>query len=108
MARGNFADLPSLAEAKTAFVLASDAVRAWLDECCVIDPAAWTPRTDLYRAYRMHTDPDGGKQLGAREFYNRVEQVGGIIATKRGGTRGFSGVRIGAGLISGFFAGYTP
>jgi P4 family phage/plasmid primase-like protien len=108
MARGNFADLPSLAEAKHAFVLASDAIRAWIDECCVLDAAAWTPRTDLYRAYAMSTGRDGGKQLGAREFYNRVEQVGGIVATMRGGTRGFRGVQIGAGLGARFFAGQTP
>jgi P4 family phage/plasmid primase-like protien len=108
MARGNFADLPSLAAAKHEFVVASDAVRAWLDECCVLDAAAWTPRTDLYRAYAMSTGRDGGKQLGAREFYNRVEQVGGIVATMRGGTRGFRGVQIGAGLGARFFAGQTP
>jgi putative DNA primase/helicase len=94
MARGNFADLISLQEAKQAFVLASDAVRAWLDECAEIEPSAWTPRFDLYRAYRQHTMPDGGKQLGAREFYNRVEQVQGVVSAVRQGTRGFGGVRL--------------
>ena len=54
MARGRFAEPESLREAKAAFVVASDAVRAWLDECCVLDPDAWTPRTDLYSAYRDH------------------------------------------------------
>ena len=43
MARGNFADLDVAREAKQAFVVASDAVRAWIDECCVMDPTAWTP-----------------------------------------------------------------
>ena len=108
MRRGNFAELPSLTATRTAFVLASDAVRAWLDECCVIDPAEWTPRTDLYRSYHMHSARDGGATLGAREFYNRVEQVGGIRTSKRGGTRGFIGVRIGAVSGAGFFAGQTP
>lgn len=108
MARGNFADLPSLAKAKAAFVLASDAVRAWIDEYCLLDAAAWTPRTDLYKAYRWSTGGDGGKQLGAREFYNRVEQVGGIVVTQRQGARGFAGVQVRASWGSGVSAGQAP
>lgn len=94
MARGNFTEPQSLADAKTAFVVASDAVRAWLDEHCVIEPGNWIPRTDLYKKYRWDSSLDGAKQLGAREFYNRVEQVGGVVTAIRKGTRGFGGVRM--------------
>jgi len=108
MKRGNFADLTQLAQAKHDFVLASDAVRAWIDEHCVLDGAAWTPRDDLYKAYRWSTGGEGGKQLGKQQFYNRVEQVGGIAVIQRKGVRGFSGVQINASWGSGVFPGQTP
>ena len=48
-----------------------------VDECCVLDPGpglrapSCTPLTA-----RRHND--GSKPLGKREFYNRIEQIGGI------------------------------
>ncbi len=91
MARGRFAEPQSLTEAKMAFVVASDAVRAWMDECCIRDPCV-DPEEELYVAYRTHTDTDGSKLLSSREFYNRIEQIDGIGTSIRKGTRGFSGV----------------
>jgi P4 family phage/plasmid primase-like protien len=103
MGRGNFARSESLDGAKTEFVLASDSVRAWLDECCVMEVEAWTPRTDLYKAYLRSSQGDGSRhQLGKREFYNRVEQVQGVVATIRQGTRGFGGIQLRPGWISGW------
>ena len=94
MRRGRFAEPGSLKEAKAAFVVASDAVRAWLDECCVLDFDAWTQRRTLYSAYGDHASHDGSKVLSAREFYNRMEQVSGIRRAVRSGDRGFAGVRL--------------
>ncbi len=95
MARGNggrFADLKSLTDAKTAFVVASDAVRAWLDEYCDIEPGQnlFLPRRDMYQKYLLHADTS--KPLSAREFYNRLSQIAGIRATKRQGIQGFAGI----------------
>ena len=102
MRRGRLPEPASVRAAKSAFVTASDAVRSWLDERCVLDPDQWTPRTHLYQDYRGHTSSDGGKQLSAREFYNRIEQVNGIWAAGRNGVRGFSGVRLlGSGEAAG-------
>lgn len=92
MARGRFAGPQSLVDARTAFMLASDAVRAWIDEYCVIDSAAWIARSSLYRRYLQDTVSDAAKALSAREFYNRIEQIGGIRATRRNNVRGFEGI----------------
>ena len=73
-------------------MVASDAVRAWLDECCVLELDAWTPRRALYLAYGNHATNDGSKVLSAREFYNRMEQVNGIHPAIRRGVRGFAGL----------------
>jgi putative DNA primase/helicase len=97
MARGRFDEPESVRNAKSDFIARSDAVRSWVDEQCLLDPDAWTPRTDIYRAYTIHADNAGAKRLSAREFYNRVEQIGGIRAAIRHGTRGFGGVQL-AGL----------
>lgn len=94
MARGRFAELQSLTDAKAAFVVASDAIRAWVDEFCELDYTAWEPRTAVYSAYIRHASQYGAKPLGQREFYNRIEQIDGIYATGRKGTRGFTGVRL--------------
>jgi putative DNA primase/helicase len=107
MKRGRFDEPASVRDAKRAFVAASDAVRAWIDDQCELDPDAWTPRTDLYRAYASHTVSDGAKQLSAREFYNRVEQVSGIWASGHNGVRGLNGIRL-LGQIAGVAVSPTP
>ncbi len=94
MERGRLPVPASVAAAKTAFISASDAVRAWVNEACVIDVDAWTPRTTLYSTYSYRTFFDGSKKLSAREFYNRIEQIGGITAAGRQGIRGFNGIRL--------------
>ncbi len=40
--RGYFLKPPSVREAKAAFIVASDAVRSWVDEYCTLDFDAWT------------------------------------------------------------------
>jgi putative DNA primase/helicase len=94
MARGRFLQPESVIAAKTAFIEASDAVRAWVGEHCALDFDAWTERKRLYRAYQTQACADSPKLLGAREFYNRIEQVGGIVAAKRHGVRGFRGIKV--------------
>ena len=93
MARGRFLQPESVIAAKTAFIEASDAVRSWVGEYCTLDFDAWTPRAKLYSIYQSRACMDGSKTLGAREFYNRIEQIGGIVAAKRDGVRGFRGIR---------------
>jgi len=94
MARGRLPVPASVAAAKAEFVSASDAVRSWVGEACVIEVDTWTPRAELYNAYSRHTIFDGSKRLSAREFYNRIDQIGGVVAHKKHGDRLFGGIRL--------------
>ena len=99
MARGRLPEPDSVREAKSQFVAAADAVRAWVTARCTFDPDEWIPRTKLYRAYVNDEDEGGGKRLSPHEFYNRVGQIGGIRAAIRDGVRGFAGITL-AGQMS--------
>lgn len=94
MARGHLLIPASVATAKQQFILASDTVRSWIDECCVIEPDTFTVRPALYDAYRVDTSGDGSKQLGKREFFNRIEQIAGITLHKSDGIYVFRGIRV--------------
>ena len=93
MARGRFAEPASLTEAKAAFVVASDAVRAWLDEYCELDLDGVDPAHGALPTPTGSTPSATARRLlSAREFYNRIEQINGIAERKRQGDRGFAGV----------------
>lgn len=94
MNRGHLLIPRSVASAKKQFILASDTVRSWIDECCVMDPDASTARPVLYQAYRVDTSADGSKQLGKGAFFNRIEQIAGITLHKRDGGYIFLGIRV--------------
>lgn len=94
MDRGRLSEPTSVAEAKRAFIVAGDRVRAWLDEGTVLDPAAWTPRTALFNAFRTHCDGSAGRPLSSTEFYQRLDQIAGLRAAKIKGERGYAGVVI--------------
>ncbi len=68
--RGYFLEPPSVREAKAAFIVASDAVRSWVDEYCTLDFDAWTARKNLYSAYRnaSFANDDGSKMLSNGAF----------------------------------------
>jgi putative DNA primase/helicase len=93
MARGRLPEPTSVTEAKEAFIIASDAIRAWLHERCRLHPDAWTARPLLYLDYRAYaTEVDNSpKPLSRREFYNRLEQIHGITRCKNV-VDGFSGI----------------
>ena len=95
MARGWLPEPKSVTEAKDAFIVASDAIRAWIDEDerCVLDLAGWTKRRELYLAYRIHAMAVENKPLGSREFYNRLEQISGITKCKNN-VDGFKGIKL--------------
>ncbi|HEY3604622.1 MAG TPA: phage/plasmid primase, P4 family, partial [Sporichthyaceae bacterium] len=94
MRRGRLPEPASVRAAKHEFTIGGDQVRAWLDEGCEMDPAAWTKRTDLLEAYLMWDGLDGRSTLSKREFYARLEQVGALRPAKRDGYDGFRGVRL--------------
>jgi putative DNA primase/helicase len=93
MARERLPQPESVTEAKEAFIVASDAVRAWLNERCVLNLDAWTGRRQLYLEYKNHALDVEIKPLGSREFYNRLEQINSITKCKRV-VDGFKGIEL--------------
>lgn len=93
MDRGRLPEPASVAEAKRAFIVAGDRVRAWVDEDTTRDPEAWTPRTVLFNAFRAYAEGSAGRPLSASEFYQRLDQIAGVRTAKRGGERGYVGIR---------------
>jgi len=102
MDRGRLPEPGSVRTAKHRFVTSGDSLRSWLDEFCVLDRAAWTPRPRLFEQYyNCSEDADSKYLLSRREFYNRLAQVGGIEPSRRNGQDGFKGVRFKAEAESG-------
>jgi putative DNA primase/helicase len=96
MARGWLPKPESVTEAKAAFINASDAIRAWLNESEVaLIPDAFTAAPAAYLAYLKYaTEVDNSpKPLGRREFYNRLEQIHGITRCKNV-VQGFKGIKL--------------
>jgi P4 family phage/plasmid primase-like protien len=99
MDRGHLPEVESVTEAKKAFIAASDAVRAWVEEeCDLTGREAWISRKELFDAYRQYAvQVDGVKRiLSAREFYNRIRQIRGITPTKNV-VEGFKGIALRTG-----------
>lgn len=92
MRRGRLPEPTSVADAKRAFIVAGDRVRAWLDEDAELNPSAWTNRVELFNRFAEHAD-DASRPMSRQEFYQRLGQVAGVRAAKRG-VHGFVGVRL--------------
>jgi putative DNA primase/helicase len=103
--RGRFQEPKSVQQAKTEFVAASDAVRSFITEYTTPDAEGFELRTELYQRYRVVVFSHGWKTLSAREFYQRVGQISGIVATHRDGYHGFKGIELKTDESAGSSAG---
>jgi putative DNA primase/helicase len=94
MARGNFLESDSGQRANRNFRRRVDQVQSWMDdEDWVLDPHAQRhKRDDLYHAYQSWVTNEGGKQLKASEFYERLRALG-CDASKTKGIRYLRGIR---------------
>lgn len=97
MARGRMLEPDSVKEAKQRFIVSGDPVRGWIDEKATLAPKAWSSRSALLASYRDHCSESGGRALGASQFYSRLDQIAGLRAAKRMGTRGYSGITLEGG-----------
>jgi putative DNA primase/helicase len=96
MERGDF-DLPKTGRAaRDEFARRVDQVRMWVDECCSIgDAQLFAPRSELYRHYRDWAIRDGHKAVKASEFYDRLDTIPGVTATRHhGGIRGYENIKV--------------
>jgi putative DNA primase/helicase len=96
MERGDFELPESARNARDEFARRVDQVRTWTDECCDVQPDhRFVPRTELYRLYRDWALRDGHKPVKASEFYDRLDSLPGLRATRHGaGTRGYEGIKV--------------
>jgi len=94
MKRGRLSEPESVRQAKKGFIASSDTLRHFVSENCELDPNAWTERGNLYRAYSRHATENGAKQMSNREFYNRIEQIGGVSEKRKTDGRGFQGIKL--------------
>ena len=97
MARGRLPQPTSVTEAKEAFILASDGIRAWIQESETVNmnPEGWADRHALYLEYRSYADDveNSPSRSAGREFYNRLEQIKGITRCKKN-VEGFKGIEL--------------
>jgi putative DNA primase/helicase len=81
-------------QAHRQFILDSDPVAAFLDECTTLDDHGRTHRSELYKSYRGWCHDSGRSPLARNRFLNRVRDHFGpqITETKYVGERGWTGI----------------
>lgn len=96
MARGEFDHGESAKDAHREFAIRNNRVLAWIEETGYRDDSARYPRKELYDAYRFWdaAENPAGRHMSATTFYERLEQVPGMRASKYGGVRVFWGLRL--------------
>lgn len=91
LARGNFTEPASLAQAFARFADESDPVRGFMRDVTRPDPDGWVQRDTLWTIYQVWADDNGHrKPLSRTQLYIRVEAAG-WAPRKRQGARGFVG-----------------
>jgi putative DNA primase/helicase len=98
MTRGRFDHGYSAAESHRQFAERSNTVLAWINEECHLDPdhGHFYERTvllDLFRRWHKRESPSA-REISAGTFYERLDQVPGVMARKRRGTRGYLGLQL--------------
>lgn len=94
MTRGRF-DLPgSIQAACVQYRERLDTVQGFVAEECALDPEAWTPRSNLYRAYRSWAESGGRLPVSAVTFNDHLRRgfPGQLAERKRHGIFGWLGV----------------
>jgi putative DNA primase/helicase len=79
--------------ATAAYLEAEDALAAWLDDCCDLDPKSWENSTALFSSWKIWADNAGEFAGTTRRFSQALENRGFQSFRKMTG-RGFEGLRI--------------
>lgn len=59
-----------------------DYVQQWLDECCKVDPAAWTTNSDLRTSYESWCKAEGTTPKGPEQFARALSQKGFAVGIR--------------------------
>ncbi|MEZ8221830.1 phage/plasmid primase, P4 family, C-terminal domain-containing protein [Candidatus Fervidibacteria bacterium JGI MDM2 JNZ-1-D12] len=71
-----------------------DKVQTWLEDCCVVDPKAVTPFSDLFVSYTEWCKNNEEEPIGKRSFSNRLTEKGFSSVTLPGGVKARKGLRL--------------
>lgn len=84
---------PVIAQATDAYLEGEDDIGSWIEDRCTIDGDAFERRSDLYSNYTSWAESEGIRAVGAKRFYQAMEDRGYLLG-KRVGTRVIFGLRI--------------
>jgi putative DNA primase/helicase len=80
--------------ATAAYLEAEDALNAWLEECAVRNPQAWTRSADLFASWAAWATRSGEHVGSLKRFVQQLEDKGFTPHRDRTQGRGFTGLRI--------------
>jgi putative DNA primase/helicase len=80
-------------EATASYLEAEDAIGAWIDECCELNPQAWATHAALFGSWSKWAEKAGEPQRSGRSFTQNIESHGCRPQRLHAG-RGFYGLRI--------------
>jgi putative DNA primase/helicase len=83
----------AVTEATEAYLLAEDAIAAWIEECCQRDVNAFAAQAELFRSWKAWAETSGEYVGSQKELMQKLE-VRGCTPTRRKTARGLIGLRI--------------
>jgi putative DNA primase/helicase len=83
----------AVASATDAYLESEDAIAAWLDECCTIDPNAWSSSTELYASWKARADR-AGEFVGSQKAFVQKLEDRGFEPRRLTRGRGFQGLAV--------------
>lgn len=93
--RQSFSEPKKVKEALNEYEKSNDPVKAFVDECCQLDPYARIERGSLYTAFCQYCDDTGFKSVTNRNFYQRLRIFREIKElTDSEGKRQFQGIKL--------------
>lgn len=81
----------AVTKATAAYLEAEDALSAWIDECCIRDPAAWSSSSELFASWNVWAKATGEPPGSMKRFVANLE-ARGFTSQRRTKARGFEGL----------------
>lgn len=84
----------SVTDATASYLELQDAIAAWIEEDCELQPEAWESRATLFASWTKWANAAGADAGTRSQFIDALEARHGIEPRKREGSRGFNGIRL--------------
>jgi putative DNA primase/helicase len=81
-------------DATAAYLETQDAMAAWIDECCVVEPRHWECSANLFASWSAWATKSGEFVGSLKRFVERLENRPGIEPKRPQNVRGFLGLRL--------------